>query len=157
MTDANGTSTGDSTHAPSSPKPINIQMQTGEREGIPVYANFSTINTAQNMVVVDFGFIDPSVINTLTQAIKSGNKTPGVINARSSCRLALSTETAQQLTQQLNQLLHQIAATAPRPANTQEPAAATHAETQSAQEKAEDSGTSKKESSGIRFPWFKKK
>lgn len=84
---------------------INIKMQQGEHTGQPIYSNFTAVQGAPEVVMVDFGFLDPQTIKALNQMARSGEKTQ-TVGARMSCRMAISLEAANQLAQQLNQLLH---------------------------------------------------
>ncbi len=93
-----------------SPQPhavkVNIKMQQGEHTGQPIYSNITSVQGGQGVALVDFGFLDPQTINALNQMAKSGGQTQNqTVNARMSCRLALSVEAANQLTRQLTQLL----------------------------------------------------
>jgi hypothetical protein len=83
---------------------VNIRMQQGEHAGQPIYANFSSVQPGQGVVIVDFGFLDPQTVATITRLARSGEKMPDTIGARMACRVALSVEAANNLAQQLNQL-----------------------------------------------------
>lgn len=85
-------------------KQVSIRMQQGEHTGQPIYSNFTAVQGAQGVVMVDFGFLDPQTIKALNQMARSGEKMQ-TVSARMSCRMAISIEAANQLAQQLNQLL----------------------------------------------------
>lgn len=85
---------------------VNIRMQQGEHTGQPLYSNFASVQGGQGVVIVDFGFLDPQTVNALNRLARAGEKTPDTISARLSCRMAISIEAANNLAQQLNQLLH---------------------------------------------------
>jgi hypothetical protein len=107
MTDHNDAQTGSKTDVTQShPMQVNIRMQQGEHTGQPLYSNFSSVQGGQGVVIVDFGFLDPQTISALNRMARSGEKAPDTVGARMSCRMALSIEAANNLTQQLNQLLH---------------------------------------------------
>ncbi len=84
---------------------VNIKMQHGERTGQPLYSNFASVQAGQGAIIVDFGFLDPQIIQALNRLARSGEKMPDSVNARLSCRMAMSVESANNLSQQLNQLL----------------------------------------------------
>ena len=88
---------------------VNIRMQQGEHTGQPLYANFTSVQGGQGVVIIDFGFLDPQTINTLNRLARSGEKAPEAIGARMSCRMAISVEAANNLAQQLNQLFQRKA------------------------------------------------
>ncbi len=90
-------------------KRVNIKMQQGEHANQLLYSNLTHVQGEQGVVIIDFGFLDPQTINALNQLAKAGEKVPETINARMSCRMAISIEAASNLYQQLNQLIHKKA------------------------------------------------
>lgn len=103
----NNTQTTNNTDAKQSyTKQMQIRMQHSEQAGQPIYSNFVSTQGGQGIVVVDFGFLDPKIINALNQLAKSGEKMPEAVDARMCCRMAMNIETANNLAQQLNQLIH---------------------------------------------------
>ena len=84
---------------------VNIRMQQGEHTGQPLYANFTMVQAGQGVVIIDFGFLDPQTINAINRLAKSGEKVPETVGARMSCRMAISNDAANNLSQQLNQLM----------------------------------------------------
>ena len=107
MTDNSDTQAGNTADAPRQQAlQINVKMQQNEHTSQPIYAKFTTVQSGQRVIIVDFGFVDPQLITTLNRMARSGEKTPDTIDATMSCRIALSIETANQLAQQLNQLFH---------------------------------------------------
>ncbi len=89
---------------PPSQMQVNVKMQQGEQTGQPIYSNFTVAHPGQGVVFVDFGFLDPQTIHTINRIAQSGDNSK-TVNARMSCRMAISLEAANQLTRQLNQLL----------------------------------------------------
>lgn len=84
---------------------VNVRMQQNEgAHHQPIYSNFTAVQGGQGVIVVDFGFLDPQLINALNRMTKSGEKTPDIIDAKMSCRMVLNIEAGIQLTRQLNQL-----------------------------------------------------
>ncbi len=145
-----------------SPVQVNVNMQQGEHTGQPIYSNFTTVQPGQGVVFVEFGFLDPQTINALNQMVrnKPDEKTQ-TVHARMSCRIAISLESASQLTLQLNQFLQstkkmidQQRAETPVKETVKEAAEETIKETgpeDSANTiEAEEKPKSKK---GFRFPW----
>lgn len=133
---------------------IRIALQQNEQAGQPMYANVTSLNPGQDVVIVNFGFIDSQTIQALQHTIKSGENPPTHITAHMSCRVALNSHATHQLAQQLEQLLN--------------PAVATHAaldqkiSAQQLQEQPLNNVSSDKpaeassSSKGFRFPWSKK-
>ena len=124
---------------------VNIKMQQGEHTGQPIYSNITAVQSGPGVVIVDFGFLDPQTINALNRKAKSGEKTQ-TVNARMSCRMAISVETANQLARQLNQLIQSKTGTQPQAEQQNE------AEAKDKEEVA-SSGVETSEKGGIRFPW----
>ena len=83
---------------------VNVRMQQNERASQPIYSNFTSVQGGQGAIVLDFGFLDPQLVNTLNRMTKSGEKAPDVVDAKMSCRMVLNIEAGIQLTRQLNQL-----------------------------------------------------
>ncbi len=140
--------------SPSDLTQIKIAMQQSEQAGQPIYANFSTVQSGQGVVIIDFCYLDSQTINAVNQMIKSGEKTPHNITANVSCRVAISPNAANQLMRQLGQLLH-------RKINTQTPIDQEKI-TQQEQTSTSSSNTPEKSTpssnpqGGFRFPWSKK-
>lgn len=84
---------------------VHLRMQQGEHTGQPLYSNFVSTQGGQGVVIVDFGFIDPQTVNALNRKVKAGEKVPDVVDAKMSCRMAISIDAAVNLSMQLNQLL----------------------------------------------------
>lgn len=157
MIDENNTITGTTAEASQSAKQINVQMHWAGNTGQPVYSNFATANAAQGVVIVDFGFIDPGAVNAVNQALKSGEKISQTLDAKLTFRMSLNPETAQKLSQQLNQILTLSSVAATPVAAGNESNATAKKETGSSDEKTGGQAAQKSESSGFRFPWSKKK
>ena len=105
MTDNVNEQTGAQTANAASPPQIHLRMQQSEHTGQPLYSNFVSTQGGQGVVIVDFGFIDPQIVNALNRKIKAGEKVPDTVDARMSCRIAISVDAAVNLSLQLNQLL----------------------------------------------------
>ena len=127
---------------------VNINLQQGEHTGQPIYSNFTAVQPGQGVVFVDFGFLDPQTIHILNRMTESGEQSQ-TVNARMSCRMAISIEAASQLVMQINQLLQVT-----RKMSSQQPAEAP-AE-QAVQEYSGDMVTVEekpKSKKKFRFPW----
>lgn len=134
---------------------VKISMQQGEHTGQPIYSNLTTVHSGQGVVIVDFGFIDPHIINSLNHMAGSGEKTANTINAKMSCRMAISIDSAAQLTQQLNQLLNKRTAVQ-MPIDQQKMTDLANKTTSSTIPSDEKSSAPEGNQSGFRFPWSKK-
>lgn len=156
MVEPNITST-ESEVSPSQPHAIQVRvsLQQGEHTGQPAYSNFTSVQIGQGVVFVDFGFLDPHTVHALNQIAGSSDKPSGVISAKMSCRMIISIDAANQLTQQLNQLLNKTTTSIP---SSQEKIADQVGQPSSNTTPAnkEKNTVEGNKSSGFRFPWSKK-
>lgn len=137
---------------------VKVAMQGGEQTEQPVYSNLTSVQSGQGVVMVDFGFIDPQTMQLLNQKIAAGEKVSDTINAKMSCRMALGIDAANQLSQQLNQLLGlrpNVQRQAMQQEKTEQPelAAAKSDADAMLKEQADKQEIGK---GGFRFPWSKK-
>lgn len=98
-----------------------INLRPIEGSDRPVLANLTSVQTVMDLVMVDFGFLEPQTINAITQAGRSGTNLPGPLTGQLASRVAMNLQTAGQLMQQLNELFNRVrqqAAAAPRAADT---------------------------------------
>ncbi len=156
MTEKNDTLTGnEGSTSQSHTMQVKVNMQQGEHTGQPIYSNFTSVQIGQGVVIVDFGFLDPQTINSLNQMVRSGEKPSGVISAKMSCRMAISIDAANQLAQQLNQLLNKrTAAQVPiDPQKATDQVNKTPSNTATSDEK---SSTPESNQGGFRLPWSKR-
>ncbi|MDO8333538.1 MAG: hypothetical protein Q7T35_02580 [Nitrosomonas sp.] len=148
--------TGSSDAPQSHARPVKVAMQQGEHTGQPLYSNLTSVQAGHGVVIVDFGFLDPQTMNALNHMIKSGSKVPSTIDAKMSCRIAISIDAASQLAQQLNQLLGKKAAT--DQTQTTQKNMTDHVQEKNSSiappEEKDDSAESNQ--GGFRFPWSKK-
>ena len=141
---------------------IKVNMKQGEHTGQPLYTNFTSVQAGQGVIIVDFGFLDPHTMQTINQLIRSGNNSSTAINAKMSCRIVINIDAANQLIQQLNQILRRKS-----PAQTsidqqqsinQAGKAVSNEQSADISPSDEKSSTPKTESNvrGFKFPWSKK-
>src|SRR5437660_7079937 len=84
---------------------VNVKLTPVERSDQPVLANVSTINVAQGIAYLDFGFIEPNVLASVALASRQGKAMPENLEGRLVVRVAMGLDVLQRLTQQLQQLL----------------------------------------------------
>ena len=84
---------------------LGLRLHPVDHSDQPVFANFTMVQGAPGMVFLDFGFLEPSAIPGIARLAQSGGKMPEAINGRLACRIALGTDVAAQLAQQLMQHL----------------------------------------------------
>jgi|CXWL01.1.fsa_nt_gi hypothetical protein len=134
---------------------VKISMQPGEQTGQPIYSNLTSAQGGQGLVLVDFGFLEPQTMHALNRMVSSGEKLPGPINARMSCRMAISIDAANQLAQQLNLLLGQKTDLQGQ-AGQQNMTNQSEVSASSTATAAEGNAKTESDKSGFRFPWSKK-
>ena len=71
----------------------------------PVLANYSSVNVAQGLVYLDFGFIEPGVLGAVMRAAQANGPLPKAVQGRLASRVALPLDTLLRLHQQLQQVL----------------------------------------------------
>jgi len=137
------------------PLQVKVSMQQGEHTGQPIYSNLTSTQGGQGVVLIDFGFLDPQTMHALNRMIASGEKISNAVNARMSCRMAISIDAANQLAQQLDKLVGQKTDVQGQPGqqNTSNVSNVSASGTNAA---VEGSGKTESVKSGFRLPWSKK-
>lgn len=95
--------------APTDTKPprksLGIRLAPIENSDQPVVANYTQLNAAPGMVFIDFGFLEPAMMNALPRVAKAGGKLPESIGGRLAVRVAVGYDTLAGLHQQLGRML----------------------------------------------------
>ena len=84
---------------------LNIRLAPVDNADQPVLANFTRLNGAPGMVFVDFGFLEPAALASLSRLAQSGGKIPESLNGKLAVRVALGYDTLAALHQQLGQVI----------------------------------------------------
>ena len=92
------------------PTAIAVQLTVDTPTGQPLLANYSNASVTAGLVILDFGFLEPAMLNALSRLAKSGGKVPQSVNGRLTARLALTPDSARNLHAQLSRML-----SAPKP------------------------------------------
>jgi hypothetical protein len=82
-----------------------IELRPVENSDRPILANFAAVQTLSGLVCLDFGFLDPQALNSITRLANSGETGRASVRGQLACRVALSSDTVASLARQLNQLL----------------------------------------------------
>ena len=88
---------------------VNLQLLPANGSDQPVLANVTIVQPTVGVTLLDFGFLDPAAMNTLTTLARAGKKVPERINGRLAARVALSYEALSSLHQQINGVLQALA------------------------------------------------
>lgn len=84
---------------------VNVKMTPVGTSDQPVSANISTVNVAQGIAYLDFGFIEPNVLAGVALASRQGRKLPENLEGKLVVRVAMSMDALLRLEQQLQQLV----------------------------------------------------
>lgn len=84
---------------------LNIRLAPVGNSDQPMLANFTRLNGAPGMVFVDFGFLEPAALSSLSRLAQSGGKIPENLNGKLAVRVALGYDTLAALHQQLGQVI----------------------------------------------------
>jgi hypothetical protein len=86
-------------------KSLGIRLAPADNSDQPVVANCTQLNVAPGMVFIDFGFLEPAMMNALPRVAKAGGKLPESIRGRLAVRVAVGYDTLAGLHQQLGRML----------------------------------------------------
>jgi hypothetical protein len=84
---------------------MGIRLAPVENSDQPVLANYTSVNVAPGMVFIDFGFLEPGMLNALPRVAKEGGKLPESLNGKLAVRVAIGFEGVAAMHQQLGQVL----------------------------------------------------
>ena len=87
------------------PTALNVKLASRDHVDQPVLANYSSVNVAQGLAYVDFGFIEPALLNAVVRAAKANGPLPKAVQGRLASRVALPLDALVRLHQQLQQVL----------------------------------------------------
>ena len=93
-------------------KPItmNVRLTPVDNSDQPILANMATLNMSPGMGFVDFGFLEPGILNSLQGMATQGAKMPEALNGKLVVRVALGYDAMAGLHQQLGRALAAIQA-----------------------------------------------
>ena len=87
---------------------IAVRLVPANDSDRPVLANYVSLQPASGMLLLDFGFLEPSVLAALPNVARRGGKLPESLNGRLAVRVAMGYDGAVQLQNQLTRLLAQM-------------------------------------------------
>ncbi len=93
-------------------KPItmNVRLAPVNNSDQPLLANIATLNMSPGMGFVDFGFLEPGILNALQGMATQGAKMPEELNGKLVVRVAIGYDAMANLHQQLGRALSAIQA-----------------------------------------------
>lgn len=87
---------------------VDIRLRGIEGSERPALSNFTMVQVAPGMVVVDFGYLEPLAFESIAKAGRSGVKMSEAVSGQLASRVAIDLQTARQLAQQLNEMLNRV-------------------------------------------------
>jgi hypothetical protein len=82
-----------------------IRLLPVENSDQPVLANYANVNVAPGMVFIDFGFLEPAMLQALPRVAKAGGKLPESVTGKLAVRVAMGLDGVSMLHQQLSRLI----------------------------------------------------
>jgi hypothetical protein len=84
---------------------LKVKLKPVENSDQPITANYTALNVAPGLVYVDFGFLEPSALTTLTQLARAGKPVPPSLDGKLAVRVTMGYDVLQNLHQQLGHVL----------------------------------------------------
>ena len=90
---------------PAARQRMGVRLAPVNNSDQPVLANYVTVNPAQGMVFIDFGFLEPGLLAAIPRVAKQGGKLPEAVNGKLAVRVAMGYDGLAGLHQQIGQVL----------------------------------------------------
>jgi len=84
---------------------MGVRLVPVENSDQPVLANYATVNPSPGMVFIDFGFLEPGLLQAIPRMAKQGGKLPESVNGKLAVRVAMGYDGVAGLHQQLGRVL----------------------------------------------------
>jgi hypothetical protein len=84
---------------------LNVRLKPVHHSNLPHQANYSNVAVAQGMAYLEFGFLDPAVLQAIVKTAKDGQVAPDVIEGQLVTRVAMGVNVLARLHQQIQQVL----------------------------------------------------
>lgn len=84
---------------------LQIKLKPVDRSDQPLSANYTIVGVAQGVAYLDFGFIEPALLEAVTQRLQRGEALPRNLDGTMAARVALPLEGLLRLQRQLQQVL----------------------------------------------------
>jgi hypothetical protein len=96
------------TKEPSSRRSVSVRLKRVSNQSGPLLANLTSISIAQGLGHVEFGFVEPEMLNAIARHAQSDKSLPNGIDGVLTTRVALPFETLIRLHQQLDRILAKL-------------------------------------------------
>jgi hypothetical protein len=96
---------------------VNVRLKSNDSSAHPRAANYTAVGMAQGIAYVDFGFIEPAVLDTLAKHATAGQAAAKTIEGQLVTRVAMGADVLARLHRQVHQILLSLRAIAERHAS----------------------------------------
>ncbi len=84
---------------------LNVRLKSNDSSALPHAANYTNVGVAQGITYVDFGFIEPALLDAIAKTARNGHAAPKGIDGRLVTRVAMGVAVLARLHQQIQQVL----------------------------------------------------
>jgi hypothetical protein len=84
---------------------LNVRLNPSESSAHPRATNYTSVGVVQGIAYVDFGFIEPTLLATITKTAKDGQAAPKGLDGTLVTRVAMGVDVLARLHQQIQQVL----------------------------------------------------
>lgn len=84
---------------------LKVKLKPGEASTRPLATNYANVGVAQGIAYIDFGFIEPSLLEAIAKTAKDGQSAPKSIDGQLVTRVAMRVDVLARLHQQIQQVL----------------------------------------------------
>jgi hypothetical protein len=84
---------------------MKVRLKPSEASSHPRATNYTSVGVAQGLAYVDFGFIEPALLEAIARTAKAGGAAPKAIEGQMVTRVAMGMDVLARLHQQLQAVL----------------------------------------------------
>ena len=84
---------------------LNVRLKSSDSSAHPRAANYTNVGVAQGIAYVDFGFIEPALLDAIAKTARDGQAAPKGIDGQLVTRVAMGVDVLARLHQQIQQIL----------------------------------------------------
>ena len=84
---------------------LNVRLKSVDHFSHPHQANYSHVGIAKGIVYLDFGFIEPALLEATAETAKDSRAAPNVIDGQLVTRVAMGVDVLARLHQQIHHVL----------------------------------------------------
>ena len=84
---------------------LNVRLKPSESSAHPLATNYTNVGVAQGIAYVDFGFIEPALLDAIAKTAKDGQAAPKGLEGHLVTRVAMGVDVLARLHLQIQQVL----------------------------------------------------